>query len=86
MEEKEMKRILSKYIGEKETEALLRHNKGEQYSVSTSIDGETILAGYGILDYDFEFPLPNFVIKMEFGTLSWNEYLKIKRNEKENKK
>lgn len=54
--------------------ALERYNKGEQYNVSTFIDEDTIVAGYGKLDYDFEFPLPGSVIKEIYGTTSWKQY------------
>ena len=62
----------------KEDIALDRYNKGEQFSVSTFIDEDTIIMGYGNLDYDFEFPLPNYVVVKEFGTHSWSQYFKIK--------
>lgn len=58
--------------------AVDRYNNGEKYSTSTSIDEDTILAGYGKLDYDFEFPLPPSLIIKEFGTLSWDEYFENK--------
>ena len=38
--------------------ALEKYEKGEKFSVSTFIDEDTIILGYGKLDYDFEFPLP----------------------------
>lgn len=79
MSEQELKKVLDKYLNKGEAEALLRYNKGEQFFTSTSIDEDTILAGYGKLDYDFEFPLPYFLIKMIYGTLSWGEYLKNKK-------
>lgn len=55
--------------------AVQRFLNGEKFSVSTSIDEDTILAGYGELNYDFEFPLPSVVIKQVYGTTSWNTYL-----------
>ena len=45
------------------------------YSTSTSIDEDSILAGYGNLDYDFQFPLPTNIIKSIFGTTSWRVHL-----------
>lgn len=54
--------------------ALEKYNKGEQYNVSTFIDEDTIIAGYGKLDYDFEFPLPTSVVKEIYGTTSWKQY------------
>lgn len=54
------------------------YNEGKKYSTSTSIDEDTILAGYGKLDYDFEFPLPPSLIIKEFGTTSWDEYFENK--------
>lgn len=50
------------------------YNNGQTYSVSTFIDEDTIVAGCGKLDYDFEFPLPNEIIIKEYGTTSWWEY------------
>ena len=58
--------------------ALERYNSGEPYFTSTFIDEDTILAGYGNLDYDFEFSLPREIIIKEFGTTSWREYFKLK--------
>lgn len=75
-----MKEILIKYLGKAEAEALIRYNNGEDYHTSTFIDEDTIIAGYGGLDgLDFKYPLPFFLIKMIYGTLSWSEYLN-KRN------
>ena len=58
--------------------ALNRYLNGEKYSVSTFIDEDSIVAGYGRLDLDFEFPLPSEIIRMEHGTLSWTEWFKLK--------
>jgi hypothetical protein len=58
--------------------ALEKYSKGIAPSVSTFIDEDTILLGYGELDYDFEFPLPKNIIIKEYGTTSWNEYFKLK--------
>lgn len=58
--------------------ALERFNKGEKYGVSTFIDEDTIIIGYGNLDYDFEFPLPNEIVVKEFGTQSWDRYFRNK--------
>lgn len=75
-----------------EKEAMKRYNRGEQYSTSTSIDEDTILAGYGQLGYtEFEFPLPNSIIVQIYGTNSWrqwffnkglHQYLTINRRDK----
>ena len=51
--------------------AIRKFLRGEQYSVSTFIDEESILAGYGKLDLDFEYPLPSVIIKAIFGSLTW---------------
>lgn len=58
--------------------ALERYNNGEKYLVSTFIDEDTIILGYGKLDMDFEFPLPAYITVKEFGTQSWTEYFKLK--------
>lgn len=56
-----------------------RYEAGEQYSVSISIDEDSILAGYGnLLSYDFEFPLPDETIIKIFGTTSWDKYYELK--------
>lgn len=57
--------------------ALERYNSAEQYSTSCFIDDDTIIAGYGKLDYDFEFPLPVEKIKEIYGTNSWNTYFEM---------
>ena len=77
----------------KELEALRRYEMGEQPNVSTSIDDDTILMGYGQLDYaDFEFPLPIEKIIEIHGTTSWSQkfknmglkrYISINEEEKE---
>lgn len=57
-----------------EIEAIKRFKKGKKFSVSVFIDEDTIIAGYGHLDYDFEFPLPASYIKEIYKTTSWSEY------------
>lgn len=59
--------------------AIIRHNSGEPHNCSTSIDEDTIIAGYGELSYDFEFPFSNEMIHTIYGTNSWNEYNKMKK-------
>lgn len=66
-----------KYTDEEKT-ALEIYATGKQPSSSTSIDEDTILMGYGRLDYDFEFPLPADKIKEIKGTNSWSEWFKLK--------
>lgn len=54
----------------------LRYLFGEQPSISTFIDEDTITMGYGV-HYgtgDFEYPVHNFFIRMKYGTLSWRKY------------
>lgn len=58
--------------------ALEKYENGEKFSVSTFIDEDTIILGYGKLDYDFEFPLPAHITIKEYGTLSWTEYFRLK--------
>lgn len=58
--------------------AINKFENGKKYSCSTFIDEDTIIAGYGNLDIDFEYPLPPDYIKKIFGTTSWTEYLKNK--------
>ena len=53
-----------------------RYDKGEIPSISTFIDEDTIIMGYGNLDYDFEFPLPIETIRKIHGTTSWSEKFK----------
>ena len=48
-------------------------------SISTFIDEDTIIMGYGQLRYEFYYPLPNWIVKLKYGTISWNVYLKDKR-------
>lgn len=59
-----------------ELEAIRRFGLGEPFSVSEFIDEDTIIAGYGSLRVDFEFPLPVTYIKHLFGTTSWAEWHK----------
>lgn len=74
--------LLGNDILNKEEEALYRYNNGEILNVSTFIDEDTIIAGYGNLDYDFEFPLPASKIREIYGTNSWNKYFKnVETNE-----
>ena len=58
--------------------ALEKYENGEEFSVSTFIDEDTIILGYGKLDYDFEFPLPANITVKEYGTQSWAEYFRLK--------
>lgn len=58
--------------------ALEKYENGEEFSVSTFIDEDTIILGYGNLDYDFEFPLPAYITVKEYGTQSWVEYFRNK--------
>lgn len=58
--------------------ALEKYNNGEEFSSSTFIDEDTIILGYGKLDYDFEFPLPSYITVKEYGTQSWTEYFRNK--------
>jgi hypothetical protein len=44
-------------------------------SVSTFIDEDSIISGYGELDYDFKYPLPRWWIERKYGTTSWGIYL-----------
>lgn len=64
--------------------ALEKYENGERYSVSTFIDEDTIILGYGRLDYDFEFPLPSYITVKVFGTQSWEEYFRLKEIKTEN--
>jgi hypothetical protein len=54
--------------------AIDKFQSGEKYGVSEFIDEDTIIAGYGNLNTDFEFPLPVVYIKQIYGTTSWGEY------------
>lgn len=58
--------------------AIAKYNKGIPPSVSTFIDEDTIILGYGKLDIDFEFPLPAHITVKEYGTQSWAEYFRLK--------
>lgn len=54
--------------------ALERYRNGEKPWISTSIDEDTIVMGYGKLEFDgFEFPLPDEIVIEINGTLSWNQ-------------
>ena len=57
---------------------LEKYTNGEPFSSSTFIDEDTIILGYGNLDYDFEFPLPAYITVKEYGTQSWTEYFRNK--------
>lgn len=60
-----------------ENEAIKRFQEGKKWGVSTFIDEDTIIAGYGQLkNLDFEFPLPVVYIRQIYGTTSWAEYMK----------
>jgi len=64
--------------------AIKRFQSGEKYSISTFIDEDTIIMGYGGMNehsYDFKYPLPAIYTIQLYGTLSWTEYFK-----EENKK
>jgi hypothetical protein len=63
-------------MDEAEKIAQERYDNGEKPSISTFIDEDTIIMGYGKLDYDFEFPLPMETIKKIHGTISWSELMK----------
>lgn len=52
----------------------------EQFSVSEFIDEDTIIAGYGKMDYDFELPLPKTYIIQIFGTTSWKKYFDMQKD------
>lgn len=58
--------------------AVDKYNNKEKYSVSTFIDEDTIIAGYGKLDIDFEFPLPSYLIVEIYGTQSWMQLYRNK--------
>ena len=60
--------------------AIILYILGKKASSSTFIDEDTITMGYGHLDHlgDFEYPLPDSIIKRKFKTLSWDVYLKMK--------
>ena len=70
--------ILDIEIIYREKKALDLYQKGIRYSVSKFIDDDTILAGYGDCDLEFEYPLPDSIIFEIFGTKSWREYTKNK--------
>lgn len=58
--------------------ALLKYIIGVKYQTSTFIDEDTITMGYGKLDSigEFQYPLPNKIIKHKMGTTSWNVWFK----------
>jgi len=58
-----------------EQKALKMLKKGKKPFISTFIDEDTIIMGFGKLDYDFEFPLPKDEIIKRFGTTSWAQRL-----------
>lgn len=55
--------------------AIKKFQNGDSPSVSEFIDEDTIIAGYGQLGIDFEYPLPRVYIKQIYGTTSWSEYM-----------
>jgi len=59
------------HLTKEEQIALDMLNSGKEYSVSTFIDEESILAGYGNLNIDFEYPLPHYKILEIFGASTW---------------
>lgn len=63
---------------ENEKIAINKFENGEKHHCSTFIDEDTIIVGYGKLDYDFQYPLPPDYIKKIYGTTSWKEWLKNK--------
>ena len=51
---------------------------GFKYSVSTHIDEDSILMGYGELHcWGFEYNLPDYIIKRVYKTTSWSEWSKL---------
>ena len=62
----------------KEQIAIEKFNKGEEPFVSTFIDEDSIIMGYGDLNYDFEYPLPDYIIISKYGTTSWSEFFNNK--------
>lgn len=73
-----MDKLIYDILNEAEKIAVNRYESGEKHSTSCFIDDDTIIAGYGELDYDFEFQLPTIIIKDIYGTTSWSEYFKNK--------
>lgn len=74
-------------LTEEEKEAIKRFVESEErLEVSTFIDEDTIIAGYGGFDgkfgmgYDFKYPLPNHFIRMIYQTNSWHQYLEKNKN------
>ena len=45
-----------------------------EYRCSTFIDEESIIAGYGKLNYDFKYPFPRWLILKVWGTTSWKNF------------
>jgi hypothetical protein len=64
----------NKKLTPEEQEAIKRFQNGEQWNVSTFIDEDSIIAGYGNLNMDFQFPLPVVYIKAIYGTTSWSKH------------
>ena len=62
----------------KEKLAIEKFNNGEVALVSTFIDEDTIIMGYGKLNITFEYPLPDYIICSIYGTTSWSKYFKNK--------
>jgi hypothetical protein len=58
-----------------EVVAQQKYDQGEVPYISTFIDDDTIIMGYGKLDYDFEYPLPTTTIIKIHGTTSWSKKL-----------
>ena len=58
---------------EPEKIAQQKYENGEKWNCSIFIDEDTIIAGYGKLDLDFEFPLPTSTIIKLYGTNSWKK-------------
>ena len=62
----------------KEKLAIEKFNNGEVALVSTFIDEDTIIMGYGKLNITFEYPLPDYIICLFYGTTSWSKYFENK--------
>jgi len=52
--------------------AVFLYELGIKHSCSTFIDEDTIIAGYGDLNFDFTYPLPKEYIIKIYGTTSWH--------------
>lgn len=61
--------------------AILLYLLGIKHSVSTFIDEDTIIAGYGSLNRDFYYPLPTSYVRKIYGTTSWANLLRRDKNE-----